>query len=156
MQVKHATIRDVKGIHGLINHYAQKGMLLPRSLNDLYDHLRNYFVLKTDEHSDTVYGVCALGICWEDLAEIKSLAVAEDKLHRGLGTLLVRTCLDDARAIGLKKVFALTYVPDFFRPMGFAEIEKTVLPHKIWADCLNCPKFPDCDETAMMITLPDD
>jgi amino-acid N-acetyltransferase len=151
MNIRKATIRDVKAIHGLLNLYADQGVLLPRSLSDLYDHLRDYFVL---EENDSICGVSALGICWEDLAEIRSLAILGERQGHGLGSRLVAECLDEARVFGVKKVFVLTYVPDFFSKFGFNIIQKDVLPHKIWADCLKCPKFPNCDETAMMIDLP--
>ena len=151
--IRKAVIRDVKPIHKLLNYYADQGLLLPRSLSELYDHLRDLFVVEDNQQWNPIIGVSALGICWEDLAEIRSLAVAEDHQKRGLGSQLVKRCLEEAGSLGLKKVFTLSYVPDFFSRLGFKEVEKTVLPHKIWSDCLKCPKFPDCDETSMMIQL---
>ena len=153
MHIRKAIIGDIKEIHRLLNHFADQGLLLPRSLSELYDHLRDYVVSVSDDHSHLVHGVCGLRICWEDLAEIKSLAVSEDQQGKGLGIRLVETCLEESRSLGLKKVFTLTYVPDFFIKLGFNVVEKAVLPNKIWADCLNCPKFPDCDETALMLNL---
>jgi amino-acid N-acetyltransferase len=153
MHIRKAIIRDIKEIHRLLNHYADQGLLLPRSLSELYDHLRDYVVLVSEDHRPSIHGVCGLRICWEDLAEIKSLAVSEDQQGKGLGIRLVETCLEESRTLGIKKVFTLTYVPDFFIKLGFHVVEKAVLPNKIWADCLNCPKFPDCDETALMINL---
>jgi amino-acid N-acetyltransferase len=153
MQIKKAVIGDVKAIHQIINRYADQDLLLPRSLSELYDHLRDYIVLKADDLAQTVLGVCALGICWEDLAEIKSLAVQEDRRHQGFGSRLVEACLQEARTLGLKSVFTLTYCPHFFVRLGFSEVEKSSLPHKVWADCLKCPKFPDCEEVALMIHL---
>ena len=153
MTIRKAVINDVPDIHRILNHYAEKDLLLPRSLSALYDHLRDYFVLEGNGPGHQIKGVCGLGICWEDLAEIRSLAVAADQQGGGSGTRLVEMCLKEADDLGLKKVFVLTYVPDFFKKLGFKEVNKSVLPHKIWADCLNCPKFPDCDETAMMIDL---
>jgi amino-acid N-acetyltransferase len=150
--IKKAVAADIESVHKLLNFFAQKGLLLPRPLSELYEHLRQYFVLKT-EPAGTVYGVCGLGICWKDLAEIKSLAVLETHQGRGLGRLLVAACLGEARSLELNRVFTLTYVPDFFKRLGFKEVEKSCLPHKIWADCLKCPKFPDCDETALMLDL---
>jgi amino-acid N-acetyltransferase len=154
MRIRKAIIADVKAIHQLLNHYAERKLLLPRSLSELYDHVRDYFVLDdgtgVPQH---VAGVCGLGICWEDLAEIRSLAVLEGVSGKGYGTKLVKACLKEARALGVKKVFALTYAPGFFLHMGFQEVDKSVLPHKIWGDCLKCPKFPQCDETALMIEL---
>ena len=151
--IRKAVIRDVKPIHKLLSYYADQGLLLPRSLSEMYDHLRDLFVVEDNQQWNPIIGVSALGICWEDVAEIRSLAVAEDHRKRGLGSQLVERCLAEAGSLGLKKVFTLSYVPDFFSRLGFKEVEKTVLPHKIWGDCLKCPKFPDCDETAMMIQL---
>ncbi len=153
MSIRKAVTGDVKAVHGILNHYADRGLLLPRSLSELYDHLRDFFVLEIGYQTNSVQGVCALGVCWEDLAEIKSLAVAEAHQGRGLGSQLVEACLEEARNLGLEKVFTLTYVPEFFTRLGFREVGKSALPHKIWADCLKCPKFPDCDEKALMIEL---
>ncbi len=153
MQIRKAIINDVHSMHMLLNYYAEKDFLLPRSLSALYDHLRDYFVLVDEAQGNLIKGVCGLGICWEDLAEIRSLAVTEDQHGNGSGSRLVETCLKEAGTLGLKKVFVLTYVPTFFEKLGFKEVEKSTLPHKIWADCLQCPKFPDCDETALMFNL---
>lgn len=151
--IRKAVIRDVKPIHKLLSYYADQGLLLPRSLSELYDHLRDHFVIQDNQQQNSIIGVSALGICWEDLAEIRSLAVADDHQKKGLGSQLVATCLEEASSLGLKKVFTLSYVPGFFSRLGFKEVGKSVLPHKIWGDCLKCPKFPDCDETAMIIEL---
>jgi amino-acid N-acetyltransferase len=153
MHIRKAVVRDVKIIHQILNHYADQGLLLPRSLSEFYDHIRDYLVLENDCEGGSIHGVCGLGICWEDLAEIKSLAVSEGQRGKGFGFQLVEACLNEARALGLKRVFTLTYIPGFFVRLGFEEIEKSYLPHKIWADCLKCPKFPHCDETALMIDL---
>ncbi len=153
IMIRKAIIKDVKSIHSLLSYYADQGLLLPRPLSELYDHLRDHFVVEDIQTANCVIGVCALGISWEDLAEIRSLAVSEDHQEEGIGTQLVEACLEEARSLGLKKVFTLSYTPEFFAKMGFKEVDKSVLPHKIWADCLKCPKFPDCDETAMMIQL---
>ncbi|MBW1802178.1 MAG: N-acetyltransferase, partial [Deltaproteobacteria bacterium] len=134
-------------------HYAERDLLLPRSLSELYGHVRDFFVVVEAPRDNVVIGVGALGVCWEDLAEIKSLAVVEDHQGKGYGARLVDACLKDAHSLGLKNVFALTYVPEFFKKLGFREIEKSILPHKVWADCLKCPKFPDCDEIALIVEL---
>jgi amino-acid N-acetyltransferase len=150
--VRKAVIADVVPIQEILNTFAAKGRLLARSLSELYEHLRAYFVLEM-EPGDRIQGVCGLGICWKDLAEIESLAVAEAFQGKGLGRKLMDACLQEAVDLGLNKVFTLTYVPDFFIKRGFYEVDKSCLPHKIWADCLKCPKFPDCDETALMLQL---
>jgi len=151
--LRKAEIRDVKPIHRLLYAYADRGLLLARSLSELYDHLRDFFVLEQPGRGEWLIGACALGICWDDLAEVRSLAVAENAQGRGHGSRLVTACLEEARSLGIDQVFALTYVDAFFSGLGFAVVEKSVLPHKVWADCLKCPKFPDCDETAMIKTL---
>jgi len=148
--IRHARIPDVKSIHKLLLGYANEGQLLGRSLADIYDALRDFYVYEDDGE---ILGTCALSICWEDLAEVRSLAVKSGFSGRGIGRKLVETCLEEARDLGLKKVFALTYQPEFFLKLGFLEIEKSELPHKIWTDCLNCVKFPDCDELAFAIEL---
>jgi len=150
--IRKAVIQEIGAIHRLLADYADQGLLLPRSLNDLYDHMRDIFVFEEGQGSPII-AVCALNICWEDLAEIRSLAVAEKYKGKGIGAKLVEECLEEARSLGLKKIFTLTYVPGFFSGMGFKEVEKSTLPHKIWSACLNCPKFPDCDEIAMMIEI---
>jgi len=153
MIVRKALIPDVQNIHKILNYYGDKDLLLPRSLSELYDHLRDYFVLEDPEQGHVIRGVCGLGVCWADLAEIKSLAVSEDVQGKGFGRQLVEACLKEADSLGLKKVFVLTYIPEFFEKIGFNIVDKSVLPHKIWSDCLKCPKFPNCDETALMIDL---
>ena len=151
--IRKAVIQDIKPIHRLLGYYADQGLLLPRALSELYDHLRDFFVIADKSQGDSLVAVCALGICWEDLAEIRSLAVAENRQGNRFGTQLVEAGLKEAKSLGLKRVFALTYIPGFFSRFGFKEVEKSVLPHKIWADCLKCPKFPDCDERAVLIEL---
>ncbi len=151
--IRKAVAKEVVEIHKLLSIYAGQGLLLPRSLSELYDHLRDFIVIDDGLNQGSIIAVCALGVCWEDLAEIRSLAVAKEYQGKDYGSKLVERCLIDAGDLGLRKVFVLTYVPDFFAKMGFHFVEKSALPHKIWADCLKCPKFPDCDETAMMIEL---
>ncbi len=151
MTIRKAKIDDVKAIHGLLSHFAQQGLLLPRSLSDLYDHLRDYNVI--EDQDGRIIAAVALNVSWEDLAEIRSLAVLEDFQFQGIGRKLVEYCLSDAITLGIYRVFTLTYQPDFFRKLGFAEVDKAMLPHKIWADCVHCPKFPNCDETALLIEM---
>ena len=148
--LRKAVIKEVRQIHNLLNYYAGKGLLLPRSLSELYEHLRDYYVIEDENNNGYIIAVCALGLCWEDLAEIRSLAVREEFQGKDLGSRMVETCIEEARTLGFSKVFTLTYVPDFFKKLGFKEVDKSTLPHKVWADCLKCPKFPDCDETAMI------
>ena len=151
--IRKAVIGDVKSIYKLLSYYGDQGLLLPRSLSELYDHLRDFWVIEGDTPGQHILGVCALGICWEDLAEIRSLAVVENQQGKKFGAQLVEKCLEEATSFGLSQVFTLSYVPNFFYRLGFRKVEKSMLPHKVWADCLKCPKFPDCDETAMIIKL---
>ena len=154
--IRKANIQDVKFIHAILAHYANQSLLLPRSLSELYTHLRDFYVIESDQEKESpLLGVCALSVSWEGLAEIRSLAVTEGATRRGLGSQLVDECLSEAGRLGLKNVFVLTLIKEFFARFGFIEVEKSQLPHKIWADCINCPKFPDCDEIAMILTLQD-
>jgi len=148
--IRKAKLNDIKEIQRLIKLYAPRGGILLRSLSDLYDHLRDFSVFV---RSRKVVGICALHICWDDLAEIRSLAVEEEQQNKGVGAQLVRACLKESRFLGVKRVFALTYEPEFFESLGFGRVDKAALPHKIWADCLKCAKFPDCDEIAMLKKL---
>jgi amino-acid N-acetyltransferase len=106
-----------------------------------------------DPESGAILGCCALQFCWEDLAEIRSIAVNEDRFGQDIGTKLLETAFEEARKYKIKKLFTLTYKPGFFKKFGFIEIDKSDLPIKIWADCIHCVKFPDCDETAMLKEL---
>ena len=148
--IRKAVVKEIGEIHKMLNHYADQGLLLPRSLSDLYSHLRDFFVIEDSNKKDSILAVCALSVCWDDLAEIRSLAVAKEFQGKDYGTQLIQACLEEARSLGLRRIFTLTYVPEFFIKMGFREVEKSLLPHKVWADCLDCPKFPDCDETALI------
>ena len=146
--IRKARMSDVKGIHGLIAEYARKGDMLPRSLADIYENLRDYFVFLGNDGE--LVGSAAIHIMWEDLAEVRSLAVREGKMRRGVGTQLVESCISEAIVLGIARVFALTYKPEFFEKLGFHVVDKSELPQKIWTDCLKCSKFPDCDEVALV------
>jgi len=147
--IRKATIKDVKPIHRLLQEYGKKEELLARPLSQLYDHVRDFSV-HVDNNGQLLTGCCALQFCWEDLAEIRSLAVHPDHRGKNIGTKLTETVLNEAKTFNVKKVFTLTYKPDFFKQFGFTQIERSDLPLKIWADCIICVKFPDCDEIAMM------
>lgn len=148
--IRKAVIADAKAIHRMLMVYAKDGQMLPRSLSEIYENIRDFFVF---EDQGEVVGTVCLTICWEDLAEVRSLAVVEGRIGGGIGRKLVEACLEEARRFGLRRVFALTYKQVFFERLGFHEIEKSELPHKIWSDCLKCAKFPDCDEIAVCIDL---
>ncbi len=148
--IRKAKLTDVKEIQRLIKQYSTRGDILPRSLVEIYDHLRDFFVFIQNRK---IVGICALHVCWDDLGEIRSLAVQEDAREKGIGKALVKACLKEAKSLDMKKVFALTYRPDFFERLKFKVVDKTILPHKIWTDCLKCVKFPDCDEVAVLKEL---
>ena len=148
--IRKAKIQDIKHIQELINHFAEKDVMLPRSLNELYDNLRDFWVFEKDKK---ILGCCALHICWQDLAEIKSLVVSQAYQRQNIGTQLVNTCIGEAKGLGAKKVFVLTYQPDFFKKFAFKRIKNSDLPHKVWAECINCPKFPNCQEVALLKIL---
>lgn len=150
LKIKKATIKDVKTIHSLINKFAKRDEMLPRSLNEIYENIRDFFVCADNEK---VIAVSALHVLWEDIAEIKSIAVSTKYRGKGIGKKLVSQCLKEACSLGVKKVFALTYNSKFFKELGFREIDKNTLPQKIWGDCLKCPKFPDCNESAVIKEL---
>ncbi len=150
--IRKANLQDVKAIHRLLQEYGKKEELLARPLSQLYDHVRDFSVY-VDKNSQQLTGCCALQICWEDLAEIRSLAVHPDHRGKNIGTQLAETVLQEAESFQVKKVFTLTYKPNFFKQLGFMTIERSDLPLKIWGDCIICVKFPDCDEIAMMKEL---
>ena len=146
--IRKARMEDVRQIHALLQHFADQKLLLGRSISSLYDHLRDFVVY--DANGGTISGVCSLHICWENLAEIRSLAVSETEHGRGVGASLVQKCLAEAEEYGITRIFTLTYQPEFFRKQGFFDIDKKEHPHKIWTDCIHCSMFPDCDEEALM------
>ena len=150
--VRKARIGDVRTIHKILNTYAADGKLLPRSLSELYTHIRDMFVWALPETGQIV-ACCSLHVVWEDLAEIRSLAVEKEHQGRGIGAKLVQACLQEARELGIPRVFVLTYEAEFFQKQGFVIVDKHIFPQKIWADCLHCNKFPDCDETALLLDL---
>ena len=148
--IRKAKIKDIKQIQGLIGFFARQDIMLPRSLNELYENIRDFWV---SEDGGKISGCVALHISWDDLAEIKSLAVTKHKQGKGLGRDLVLACLAEAKVMGAKRVFALTYNPNFFKQLGFRKIRHEALPHKIWAECINCCKFPNCQEIALLKLL---
>ena len=148
--VRKATLKDVRTLQALIRRWADRDMLLPRSLSDICDNLRDFFVAEADGR---LVGCGALHITWLDLAEIRSVAVTEEHLRRGVGGAIVSACLEEARGFAVPRVFVLTYLPEFFARFGFREVPKESFPHKIWTVCINCPHYPDCDEVAMALEL---
>jgi amino-acid N-acetyltransferase len=150
LKLEKARISDVPQMHKLVNYFANKGMMLARPLSELYEHVRDFFVVRQE---GKVVACVALHISWDDLAEIKSLAVAEDIQRQGIGKQLVEACLEEAKELGIPAVFCLTYKSDFFEKFGFSRRDKMELPRKIWTECYLCPKFPNCDEIALILNL---
>lgn len=150
LSVRKARVKDVKAMHELVLSYAKEGRLLPRSLSELYSRVRDFFVY---EENGKILGCCGLHVVWEDLAEITSLAVDRNSHRLGIGQALVSACIQEAKDLGIKRVFVLTYEESFFHKFGFNTVDKNIFPQKIWVDCLKCPKFPECDEIALLLTM---
>jgi len=148
--LRKAAVVDVPAIHKLVMQYANMQQMLPVSLSRLYECVRDFFVCET---ADGVVACAALHVVWEDLAEVRSLAVEPRFQGKGMGRMLVEACKAEAVKLRLPRVFCLTYVPEFFERFGFHQVEKASLPHKVWADCINCPQFPDCDEVPLVCEL---
>ena len=145
-----AHINDVEHMNKLVNHFAQKDLMLPRSLSELDEDIRDYYVYV---ENGSVVGCASLHIFWKDLAEIKSVAVEEEYQKKGIGRQLIQKCLEEGKVLGISRLFVLTYIPEFFERMGFERVDKELLPHKIWSECVKCYKFPDCNEVPLMIEI---
>ncbi|HBF37542.1 MAG TPA: N-acetyltransferase [Firmicutes bacterium] len=150
MSFRKAKMSDVENLHRLINDFATKGYMLPRSRNTLYEALREFTII---EDQGMLVGMGALHVIWEDLAEIRALAIKEEYQRRGIGQQLINRLAKEADELEIHQIFALTYQVAFFKKCGFNEVNKDEMPHKIWKECIDCPKFPNCDEVAMAITL---
>jgi amino-acid N-acetyltransferase len=148
--IRKASLKDVKKIHALISEQAKGGHLLARAIADLYSQIRDFSVA-IDDDTGEIIGCGALRVVWEDLAEVRSVAVQSQRQGKGVGRKLIETLIEESRELGIKKVFVLTYRVSLFSKMGFSLMDKGLLPHKIWADCVKCPKFPECDEVAMVM-----
>lgn len=148
--LRKATTHDVPAIHQLVNKYAEQGLMLRRSLSQLYESVRDFFVIASDAE---VVACAALHVSWKDLAEIRSLAVAERHQGQGHAHRLIDACVREAEALGIERVFALTYVPGLFERHGFQVVDKAYLPRKVWTECIYCPYLADCREVAVVYDL---
>ncbi len=148
--IRKAKITDVEEIQKLVNYYAERKEMLPRSLNELYEDIQDFFV---EERNDKITACAALHVVWGDLAEIKCLAVKPEYRKHGLGAKLIKKCFQQAKGLGIKKVFVLTFKPQYFKQFGFKELSREKLPHKIWSECIRCHLFPDCKEIALLTKL---
>ena len=146
LPVRKATLRDIPGLLALINSFAAKGIMLPRTEFELAENIRDFVVIS---HEDRMVACCALHIYSPTSAEIRSLAVDPGWQAHGLGRKMVEALELDAREFGISSLFAFTYVEGFFRKIGYETVERGELPLKAWKDCLRCPKFQACDEIAM-------
>ena len=142
-----AKMQDVENLHYLINDFANKGLMLPRSRNTLYEALREFTII---EDEGKFVGTGALHILWEDLAEVRALVIKPDYQGQGIGKKVIEALMHEATQLGINQIFALTYQVDFFKKCGFKEVTKDEMPHKVWKECINCPKFPNCDEVAVV------
>lgn len=148
--IRKAQIKDAKTIQNLVNAFAKQDLMMPRSLNEIFENIRDFWVI-FDNTDKKIIGCVALHIVgWENLAEIKSLAVEKKYQGKGFGSQLVEAVLEEAQELKIGRVFALSYKPKFFKKFGFKIISKSKLPHKVWAECCNCPKFPNCGEIALI------
>jgi len=143
-------IDEGKSIQQLVNLHAAGGLLIPLSLHEVYERIREFFIYKIE---DKIAGVASLHVVWEDLAELRSMSVHPDYQHQGIGKALALRCIEEGRELCIKKIFLLTYKKEFFEKVGFQLVDKSELPQKVWSDCIKCVKFPDCDEVAMSLTL---
>ena len=151
-KIQKAELSQAKKIHSLIKESAAEDKMLPRALGEVYESIRDFFTV-TDSETGDVIGCCALQIAWDNLAEIRSLAVEKKEMGKGIGKALIESCIEEAKKMKIKRVFALTYVTELFMKAGFEMISKDELPHKVWTVCIKCHKFPDCDEQAVAINL---
>lgn len=150
MIYRKAAFKDVESVHKIINDYANQGLMLPRSRNSIYESLRDMIVA---EENDEVVGTGSLHLIWDELAEVRALAISPQVVKRGIGETIVKSLLVEACELGVKTVFTLTYQTGFFAKLGFSEVSKDDLPQKVWKECINCPKFPNCDEVAMILRI---
>ena len=156
--IRPATIHDVPRIQQIINSHAELGKMLFKSAAQLYEDLRDFAVYDDDAGAGTgagVSGCVALTIIWADLAEVRSLAVDERHIGKGIGRRLVEWTVEEARRLQIRRIMALTYEQRFFEKLGFEVVPKETLPLKVWSDCVRCPKRDGCDEIAMVRTLSD-
>ncbi|HRY29316.1 MAG TPA: N-acetyltransferase [Elusimicrobiota bacterium] len=148
IKIRRAKINDVRTIHKLLNGFADRKELLPRAISELFENLQQFHVA---DHGGAVVGCCSLAVQWDNLAEIKALAVADAYQGKGIGKKLLQTCLADAEALGITRIFTLTMKDGFFNKFGFKRVVKNNLPHKVWTECVRCPYFPEtCVEIAMV------
>lgn len=148
MIFRKAKVKDAVEIYNLLDNESKKGKVLKRSLNEIYEKIRNFWICEKDGQ---VIGICSLEIIgWQDLGEIRSLVVNSKYRNKRIGEKLVLSALEEAKLLGIKKVFILTFIPEYFKKLGFKAISMKKLPHKVWSDCIDCVYFPNCKEEALI------
>lgn len=150
MNIRKAVLADIEEIYDLVNYYAEQELILPRSRHSIFETMRDFTVAEKD---GALIGTGALTLAWDGLAEVRALTVSPKNLRSGVGRQIVSAIMEEAGQLGVSRLFVLTYHPEFFTESGFREISKEELPHKVWRDCINCSKFPNCDEKAMILEL---
>ncbi len=150
VKVREAFIDDVDGIYNVIKPYVENGELLPRTQDDIADHIRNFVVA---EINGEVVGCMAIKFYSKELVEFRTLAVKKDVQKRGIGKMIVNKGIDIVRKMGVKRIFVLTRSEEFFVKLGFEVVKKEIFPEKVWSDCILCPKLNRCDEIAMIKKL---
>lgn len=152
VELRKARMGDVRAMHELLSAFADKRELLPRAISEIYENLQQFYVAADN---GKIVGTCALYVTWDNLAEVKALAVLEAYQGRGIGKRLMDACLKTAEDLDIRRVFTLTLRPGFFERFGFRHVSKEQLPHKVWTECVKCVFFPDrCVEYAMARDLP--
>lgn len=162
--IQKAQVRDVQEILDLINSYAAKDMMLPRGPQYLYENIRDfviatdqkvpvYSIMETREVLHLIVGCGSLHVLWDDMAEIRALAVHPDYKHLGLGSKLADFMIKEAGQLGIKRLYTFTLTEDFFKPLGFKRLKRNELPPKMWGECSRCPKYFKCDEVGMVRVL---
>ena len=145
--MRKANVGDAPSIAEIVNAHAKEGKMLQRPISRIYDNIRDYTVIEIDGE---IIGCGALHVMWADLAEIRAVALRSDRIGKGYGSPLIEELINEAKQLGVDRVFTLTFRDRFFKHFGFEIIDKSELPHKIWADCVNCMHFPNCDEIALV------
>ncbi len=145
--MRKAEMKDATDIQKLVMFYAKREEMLPRSLNEIYENIRDFSVIEKD---DRIVACGSLHVCWDNLAEVKSLAVYPKHAKNGYGTMLVGKATREAKKLGITRLFTLTFQAGFFEKLGFYRVDVNDLPKKVWFECVRCVHFPDCDEEALV------
>ena len=162
--IQKAQIRDVEEILELVNGFAASNLMLPRGPQYLYENIRDfviasdpnvpvYSLTETREVLNLIVACGSLHVLWEDIAEVRALAIHPDYQHLGLGSKLVEYMKKEARQLGIHRLFTFTMTEEFFSSLGFKKIKRKELPPKVWGECSRCPKYFRCDEVGMVLEL---